>query len=901
MNDRQNRAGFLSVDTPLPLKSKLAIAGKARPTLFFLLACITVLSGCSTLNHGLQKFGAAGWSASNPSSIPYEYRLQQYQQGNIVPNPSFEEGRLTDDNPSRPFALAGWEIVGQHVAWAGRQEESGAGQEAADGRYAVKITRQKAGELDEAEGIISNYIPVIPGNYDFTYKIKLKNIGGYKSRLGARLQDAIAVKVLFFDSHRQPLDPAAINPVTQTAIDSSNKGYSFANYWTVDDFPWSTVRGRTYNYPYVEGDVPDATRYVRLFLGLRGSGTMWLDDIVFRYSKWNFTTLERFEPYFGRPLPPTESIVPTPKSIQKVDEVAFYDPSRTGPDAPLIVLPENPAPAERSAAAILQQKIAALMQAADPAVIAGPLPVRIVNGDLPGHAMRNVRLVFSIGGNGLLRRIQPDLPLNLIPDKQQGYVIKSVEMDGTRIVFLIGGSPLGSYYAAATAVQLFENGTCVYHDAAVVDYPDFLGRSYVFRKWKNSRELDDDLAAMQRMSSFKLNKVYLGYGRGGGSWDSVDALYRRGIREAGIRCRENGTLSLAMMVNPYSQLGFEAPVENLGEQLRHAWTHASPQSLAQLKHVYQFALDAGADTIMLQADDSVPHTGANRQNYSLYTAEDKNRFTNLQNAQAYVINQLKQWLDVSYPGTRLEFCPPWYSNEHVDRSWGKAEQYFKDLAFQIPREVAIIWTGPTIRSLSIDMADLYRFRQLIGRWPMVWDNTLYARGLKAKSYGGYPTYYPGKVKLCNLFEPLDVYRPAGFQNFSDGGHMYTNGAAGSEVYRIKYATVADYEWNTADYDPERSLWKVLCRLYGPTCAEALLRFNNAYYEVYEACLGMEAMGQQAGYLKTGERYLKEMDDQITRISAALTGSNPLTKELRNYRNAQRGWFEKLSRNVGNTR
>ena len=127
MNDQQNRAGFLPVDTPSPLKLKLAIAGKVRPSLFFLLACITVLSGCSTLDHGLQKFGAAGWSASNPSSIPYEYRLQQYQKGNIVPNPSFEEGRLTDDNPSRPFALAGWEIVGQHVAWVGRQEESGAG------------------------------------------------------------------------------------------------------------------------------------------------------------------------------------------------------------------------------------------------------------------------------------------------------------------------------------------------------------------------------------------------------------------------------------------------------------------------------------------------------------------------------------------------------------------------------------------------------------------------------------------------------------------------------------------------------------------------------------------------------------------------------------------------------
>ena len=52
---------------------------------------------------------------------------------------------------------------------------------------------------------------------------------------------------------------------------------------------------------------------------------------------------------------------------------------------------------------------------------------------------------------------------------------------------------------------------------------------------------------------------------------------------------------------------------------------------------------------MLLSDDSVPHTGRNRQNYSLYTAEDKARFVTLQNAQAHIINKLKQWIDSEYP------------------------------------------------------------------------------------------------------------------------------------------------------------------------------------------------------------------------------------------------------------
>ncbi|UCD80108.1 MAG: beta-N-acetylglucosaminidase domain-containing protein [Desulfobacterales bacterium] len=861
--------------------------------MFLLLAGTTVLSGCAAIDREITKYGPAEWSGSKPSSIPYENRLRQFKRGNLVPNPSFEEGRVTTDDPANTFTLQGWQKVGQNVEWTDRDSGAYAADEVSTGKHAVKILRKKAGELDDAEGIISDYISVIPGNYYFSYKVRLKRLISHKYRQGVPLQDALVIKVLFFDGEKQPVNPADMNPVSQTDIDSSDKGYSFSNYWTVNDFPWSRVRGRTYNYPYAEGDVPDRTRYVRLFLGLKGSGAMWLDDIVFRYSKWNFTALERFKPYFDRPLSLEESIVPTPKHIQKLNDIVFYDP-QSGLSPPLIVLPENPAAAERAAAKILQQKIQDVICTAVPAEKTERLQVRILKKELTDNDLVNVRLIFSIGRNSLLQQIQPDLPLQSIQDKQQGYVIKAEKIGNTPVVFLNGETPLGTYYAAATAVQLFENNKCVYHNATVIDYPDFLGRSYVFKKWANTLELENDISAMGRMSLYKLNKVYLGYNRNGRSWYHIDALYLKGIEDAGNWCRENGVISLAMMVNPYSHLGFQPSAEHLNKLLRYTFTHDSPQSLDMLKNIYRVALDAGADTIMLQADDSVPHIGRNRQNYSLYTEEDKKRFINLQNAQAHVITQLKQWLDREYPGTRMEFCPPWYSNEHVDRSQGQAEQYFKDLAFQIPREVAVVWTGPTIRSLSIDMADLYRYKQFIGRWPMIWDNTLYARNLKSRRYGGYPAHYPGKVKLCNLFEPFDTYRPDNFQNYNDGRQMYTNGAASSEVYRIKYATVADYEWNTAAYNPELSLWKVLCRQYGPAVARELLLFNNAYYDVYETCLGMESQGVTAEYIKRGNKYLAAMDEHIANISAALPGSNPLVKELENFREEQKKRFHQLS-------
>lgn len=852
-----------------------------------------VVNACSTTEYAQKKYHTDRWSSSEPLTIAYEIRQGQFERGNLVANPSFEENLAIKDTTGSASKIKGWEIVGRNVSWVDRDSADFTEEDVKSGRHAVKILRKKANELDEAEGIISDYIAVIPGNYYFSYNVKLKNISNNKYRLGVQLYDAVVIKVYFFDEAKQPIEPGAWNPVGRSLIDNSDKGYSFSNYWTIADFPWAEVRGRTYNYPFSEGDIPDRTRYVRLFFGLKGTGAMWIDDIVYRYSKWNFTALERLKPYIARPLTLAESIIPTPQRIQKIDDIIFYDSTWPRFRLPVIVLPKNPAAADYTAAKILQEKINEILGRVMPAPEFNSSRIRIYEDDFSFNDLLKATLVFSIGRNKVYEKVRPRLPLAAVQDKSQGYVIKAAQISHTRIVFLDGKTPLARYYAAATAIQLFEADKAVYHNATVVDYPDFLGRSYVFKNWKDSAELQNDLNSMSRLSLYKLNKVYLGFNRGGEKWHQTDDLHRQGIKEAGKLSRESGVMSLAMMANPYSHLGFETSAEELSDQLRYTWTHGSPQSLEMLKNLYKPALNAGAETIMLLADDSVPHAGRNRQNYSLYTVEDKERFVTLQNAQAHVINKLKQWIDREFPGTRLEFCPPWYSNEHIDRSEGKAENYFKDLIFQIPPEVVIVWTGPTVRSLSIDTADLYRYRTLIGRWPMIWDNTLYARNHESRNYGGYPAHYPGKVRMCNLFEPYDTYRPKEFQKYSAGRHMYTNGAASSEVYKIKYATVADYEWNTAAYNPELALWKTLTRTYGRTVAEQLLRFNDAYYGIYEMWLRLKSEGTKPKYLKNAQKFLDNMRDYLMNISTLVPDQTQLLKELKHYLNQQEKRLAKI--------
>jgi hypothetical protein len=869
-----------------------------KPVLLSFFCCVLVLNACAVVEKTGEKYVSDGWSSSDPLSIPHDLRQTQFAKGNLVVNPSFEDSRQDARKAADNPVLPGWETVGAHVQWTGQNSGDTAGREVNSGSQAVKITRHKAGERDEAEGVLSDFLPVIPGNYNFSYHVRLKDIVSHKHRLGVKLYDAVAIKVLFFDGNKRPIDPDAMNPVSNSLIDNSDKSYSFSNYWTIDDFPWARVHGRSYNYPFSEGDIPDSTRYVRLFLGLKGTGTMWVDDIDYRYSKWNFTALERIKPYFARQLALEEKIIPTPKNIRGLSDVVYFDAEIPGSHPPVIVLPENPAPAERTAARIIQKKINTVLRKVTATKKQKAVEALVVENDYSIKEILNAKLVFSIGRNKIYDQVRPDLPLQFIRDKQQGYIIKAEQTGNSHIVFLMGETPIGNYYAATTTIQLFDNDECVYHNATVVDYPDFLGRAYAFRKWQNTQELQSDLNNIKQMSLYKLNKMYVAYRSKNRNWYQPDALYREGVGEAGKICKKNGVMSLAVMANPYSHFPFEAAAENLSHQLRYTWTHSSPESFNLLKDFLKIGLEAGADTVMLLADDFVPHSGKNRQNYSLYTAEDKRRFVNLQNAQAYVINNLKQWLDMDYPGTQLEFCPPWYANEHIDRGEGKAELYFKELTFQIPPDIAIIWTGPTIRSLSIDMADLYRYKALIGRWPMIWDNTLYARNLETRRYGGYTTYYPGKVRMCNLFEPLDTYRPPNFQKFSDGGRIYINGNAYREIYKVKYATVADYVWNTSAYNPELSLWKVLCKTYGPACAKELLYFNDAYYGLYDVCMRMEVGGAKDGYIKKGNKFINELANRLQRISESSWANQALLQELENFRNKQKKRFEKLKKGGG---
>ncbi len=829
--------------------------------MFLIVSSAIILNNCNNIDSKKLQ-GSIEWTSQDPLSIPIELRQSEFDKGNLVVNSSFEEGEtLKNDSNIYNFKLKNWTVVSKsknteaNVEWvteannSNKKENHGyKDDEINTGKHSIKITRKlkDASETDSlGEGVLSDFIPVIPGNYEFTYNVKLNKIYGNDIRRGTKLYKAIDIQLYYFDKNKNPVSGKYRYPYFDNYLDNNFKGYTFSNFWNINDLGWAKVNARTYNYPFSEGDVPDNCRYVKIFLGLRGRGTMWVDDVEFKYSRWNFTTKERLAQYFNKEFNKAELIIPKPKEISAITKVKIEDYQNV-----IILTPSKLSSQINIAVDLLKNKLAAYNK----------------NVKISGSVDNlDKSLIFSIGNTLLFEKNKNKLPLDKIKDKEQGYIVNKLD----NIIYMYGKDDILSYYAVTTVLQLFDDKDKVYCGSDIIDYPDFLGRSYVAGYGSGNganRDVETEIKNIDLMSFWKLNRAYIIYST---KWNRENDEYRKGVKILANKFKETGLINMGIMLNPTSHFPYEPLVADMSDSLRYSFRYGDAKSLDKVKKYFKTGLDAGANFIMLCQDDMIPHRGDYSKIYTLWTDEDDKQFKNLANAQAYMINDVSRWLKSNYKNVRFEFCPPWYLNEFIDKSRGHAEAYFRDLMLQIPEDVVIIWTGNTVRSLEYDIADIERYRELVGKYPMLWDNTLYARGLTGL-YGGYPIYYPGKARMCNLFEPYDIKVPKDFYKYNDGRMMYTNGGIDSEFYKlIKYLTVADFEWNSNEYNPDFSLFKALIYQFGREGALKLIDFNDIYYSLVSNCR----------YLQI--EFENKNNSKINKINNYINQANTLIKQLNN--------------------
>jgi hypothetical protein len=452
---------------------------------------IVTISGCKKNKQGDQ----LNWSNSRLLEIPAKVRMQQYTRGNLLPNPSFEERKvLRVDSLNVNYNVLGWKKEGPNIRYLDLTVDNSITEdEVTHGTAAYKFSRKHANEYREnGEGITSDFIKVIPGMYDLFMDVKCIDIRPYQSRLSEKLLDAIDIRVLYFDKNKLSIPGPSYHPFRKLIIDNSFKGIGFNHFTHIDSSGWMRIKAVSGYYPYNESVIPDEARFVKIYIGMKGTGVLYVDNIQYLYSKENLTPRERARIYFDSITNPIDYIIPKPQSISFIDSVTFFQPDSGLYLEPFILTGNN---VGEKAVALVQEKLLSTFAAS---IYKFDIREIKVSGRLPDKYAQNA-LVISIGETELFQSYRSKMQWDFPVDQKDAYVVDFIQ-DTIQVLFVYAISERGYQYACGTVQQLF-SGFKLYA-ARIIDFPDYSNRG-VF--------IDNELLLpefIEMMGKYRINNLF---------------------------------------------------------------------------------------------------------------------------------------------------------------------------------------------------------------------------------------------------------------------------------------------------------------------------------------------------------------------------------------------------------
>ncbi|MBQ2848373.1 MAG: beta-N-acetylglucosaminidase domain-containing protein [Clostridia bacterium] len=188
--------------------------------------------------------------------------------------------------------------------------------------------------------------------------------------------------------------------------------------------------------------------------------------------------------------------------------------------------------------------------------------------------------------------------------------------------------------------------------------------------------------------------------------------------------------------------------------------------------------------------------------------EDKVAFDETVNAHIELINRYYSVLKEIDSSIRLTVCPTLYH--------GKGNEYYiSKLGKNIPTLVSLFWTGRDICSRELTSPEAVRFIESTYHKPLYWDN------------------YP--VNDCSMYNEMHISpiinRDPDLYKYSEG--IISNCMEYAECSKIPLITVADYLWDSENYDPQKSWESAIRQVVGKENAENFIVFAD---HLYTSCL-----------------------------------------------------------------
>jgi hyaluronoglucosaminidase len=216
--------------------------------------------------------------------------------------------------------------------------------------------------------------------------------------------------------------------------------------------------------------------------------------------------------------------------------------------------------------------------------------------------------------------------------------------------------------------------------------------------------------------------------------------------------------------------------------------YSSSEDRRRLDDKVRALVDVGVDRVALLFDDIPPR---------LQHPADVDAFRSLAEAHADVANHVA----IANSSAPIVVCPTVYCGDGN-------EDYIVTLGALLDGRIDLFWTGRAICAPAITAAEAVTFARGALRPPLYWDN--------------YPVNDVAMIHEAHLGPYLD--RDPLLDRFSVG--VMVNAMEHAEASKIALATIADYLWSPATYDPEGSWERAVAEL-GGSDAWALQSFADA--------------------------------------------------------------------------
>lgn len=387
--------------------------------------------------------------------------------------------------------------------------------------------------------------------------------------------------------------------------------------------------------------------------------------------------------------------------------------------------------------------------------------------------------------------------------------VKAVKEDSRRLCFIeetrrisdekyalyiektTGGADITIYYAAdrglfygilAVNAMLEEN---LLPTGDIIDYPLFPVRGYIEgfygKPWRYEQRLD----MIDVMAKNRMNTCYYG---------PKDDDYHRELwrdlypEQELMRLTELNREATDLFMDFYYCI---AP----GLSMKYSDENEFAALMNKTKQLY----DAGVRNFGLLLDDISDH---------LKFDEDKAQYGETVNAHIDLIGMYFNALQKISSDIKLTVCPTLY--------FGKGDEYYiAKLGLGIDTSISVFWTGRDVCSRELTSPEAVRFIESTRHKPLYWDN------------------YP--VNDGDLYNEMHIGpiigRDKDLYKYSEG--IISNCMEYAECSKIPLITVADFLWDSEQYNPTQSWNKALVQIVGAENAQDFATFAD---HLFISCL-----------------------------------------------------------------